>query len=183
MFLDRPTRSSLDCCPSSRCLFTETQVSLSDLWSSWPMRSCLLRLELNCPPPFLPTENDASPEVVAQLAQEMYMHDVLLLLVERIGVFEFEVRPPQPKSTCATPPADQALSLFPFAGKEGRHADLQPPSSPSDRLQVPYGRVHHKEASGRLCYAQGVSRLLTARGSRIRTRLTLALPLLSQVRE
>lgn len=121
-----------------------------------------LLLELNCPPGFFPTENDASPEVVAQLAQEMYMHDVLLLLVERIGVFEFEVRPPQPKSTCATLLADQALSLFPIAGQEGRHADLQPPPSSSDRLQIPYGRVHHKEASGCLCYAQGVSRLLTA---------------------
>lgn len=37
-------------------------------------------------------ETDPSPEVVAQLAQEMTMHDVLLLLVARIGVFEFEVR-------------------------------------------------------------------------------------------
>lgn len=55
-----------------------------------------LLLELNCPPPLLSTENDASPEVVAQLAQEMYMHDVLLLLVERIGAFEFEVRPSNP---------------------------------------------------------------------------------------
>lgn len=42
--------------------------------------------------PFRCTETDASPEATAQLSQEAYNHDVLLLLVERIGGFEFEVR-------------------------------------------------------------------------------------------
>ncbi|KAL7412461.1 mo25 protein [Mrakia frigida] len=37
-------------------------------------------------------ETDASPEATAQLSQEAYNHDVLLLLVERIGGFEFEAK-------------------------------------------------------------------------------------------
>ncbi|CDZ96243.1 Conserved protein Mo25 [Phaffia rhodozyma] len=38
------------------------------------------------------SENDVSPEGIAQLAQEAYSTDVLLLLIERIGVFEFEAK-------------------------------------------------------------------------------------------
>jgi len=41
----------------------------------------------------LPAENDPQPEIIAQLAQEVYANDLLHLLVLHIWRFEFEVRP------------------------------------------------------------------------------------------
>jgi hypothetical protein len=38
-------------------------------------------------------ENDPQPEIIAQLAQEVYANDILQLLVLHIWRFEFEVRP------------------------------------------------------------------------------------------
>jgi hypothetical protein len=38
-----------------------------------------------------PAENDPQPELVAQLAQEMYSSDMLQLLVSNMWRFEFEV--------------------------------------------------------------------------------------------
>lgn len=62
-------------------------------------------------------ETDASPEAIAQLSQEAYNHDVLLLLVERIGGFEFEVRRFSLQSAYESTPAD-ALPCFPQAKKD-----------------------------------------------------------------
>lgn len=39
-----------------------------------------------------PTDNEPQPETIAQLAQEVYAHDLLQLLVQDIWRFEFEVR-------------------------------------------------------------------------------------------
>jgi calcium binding protein 39 len=40
----------------------------------------------------IPTEAEPSPELIAHLAQEVYAHDVLQLLINNISRFEFEVR-------------------------------------------------------------------------------------------
>ena len=66
-------------------------VGLSIIRSALP-RPPRSRLRSSLPFFLFATETDASPEATAQLSQEAYNHDVLLLLVERIGGFEFEVR-------------------------------------------------------------------------------------------
>src|SRR4051812_5496236 len=45
----------------------------------------------SCPLP-ITKENEPVPEAVAQLAQEVYGNDLLLLLVTNIGRFEFEAK-------------------------------------------------------------------------------------------
>ena len=39
------------------------------------------------------TESDPQPELVAQLAQEMYSQDMLQILVANMYRYEFEVKP------------------------------------------------------------------------------------------
>lgn len=70
---------------------------MSALWP-FPYRFGVRKLTLSLPlrprqrRPCNRADNDPQPEVIAQLAQEVYANDILQLLVLHIWRFEFEVR-------------------------------------------------------------------------------------------
>lgn len=100
-------------------------------------------------------ENDPQPEIIAQLAQEVYANDVLQLLVLHIWRFEFEVRPSWGRSVSAMRwlTCDSTTTL----GKEGRFADLQQSSPKTDWHAVADGGALESAGGHHLCCSQGVS--------------------------
>ena len=105
------------------------------------------------------TETDPQPEIIAQLAQEVYANDILQLLVLHIWRFEFEVRHSCEPSAYRGPRSSLVEPrCLADVGTKGCLSDLQQPPAKADWTTVADRRVLEPEGGDDLRCAQRVIR-------------------------
>lgn len=90
-------------------------------------------------------EHDASPDVITQIANEVYAQDILGLIVSHLSQLDFEVRlvlfPSLSFISCSAWRRQKETMLTQCSGPQGRRNHIWDPPSPTTRSSITNGGI------------------------------------------